>query len=400
MQHKGDVVKNVILLACFLAMNSQAMAAVKRIVAGPESTVYGIANAHGISTYALIAANNLQPPHTLYPGQVLIIPSPGEHITGQGETLQDVADYHGVNVDVLAQENGVQAVRPGQQLSLPSRDTTSMAEAFRQPTQDIQTSSLDPLPSVKPTPTKGTVPPAPLASTVSGNALPQDVAAEIAREKGIDLPPTHPVSTSQANDSSRPMLVGNLAQRNAGAPTAATSVAPPPEENVIPEPQKVAKNPEKKKETASLKKTQESKGKEKETQANTGTPEKRAEDTKLTFIWPLEGEIIAKFKPGKSDGIAIKVAEGTAVKAAAPGEVLYAGDGLSKLGNLILLKHKGGWVTAYAHNSSLSVKKGDKVKQGQVIAKSGKTGDTKTPQLHFEVRKEKQPVDPLAHLGS
>ncbi len=89
------------------------------------------------------------------------------------------------------------------------------------------------------------------------------------------------------------------------------------------------------------------------------------------------------------------------MKAAAAGTVMYAGSELKGFGNLLLLKHQDGWVTAYAHNSELLVKKGDKVKQGQEIAKSGTPeGDAQQPQLHFEIRKVKQPIDPLTKLES
>jgi murein DD-endopeptidase MepM/ murein hydrolase activator NlpD len=397
----------IVLLTCFLTLSEHAIASPKRVIAGPDSTVYGIAYEHGIPTRSLIAANNLKPPYTLYQGQSLIIPSPGEHVVGAGETLQSIAEDHGVNVDVLAQENDAQALRPGQQLSLPSRDTTSMTEAFKQPEQGIQTSSLDPLPSVKSASAKGTPPPS-TSPGVAGTALPHDLAAEIAREKGIDLPPAESTATPQADEASRPMLMGNLTQRNAGAPTARTSSAPPPgedvvslpEEDAIQKPKKEAKKPEKKKEKVTEKK-EKAKAKEASAQkkeAQEQEAEEKVEEAQLQFIWPVEGAVGTKFKPGTSDGIKIKVAEGTPVKAAAAGKVVYAGNGLPKLGPLILLQHKGGWITAYTHNSSLLVKKGDKVKQGQVISKSGKEGNT--PHLGFEMRKDKRLVDPLTHLGS
>ncbi|MDK3157769.1 M23 family metallopeptidase [Kamptonema cortianum] len=122
----------------------------------------------------------------------------------------------------------------------------------------------------------------------------------------------------------------------------------------------------------------------------------------MAFAWPVQGEIVKKFAPGgKNDGINIKVAKGTPVKAAAAGTVMYAGSELKGFGNLLLLKHQDGWVTAYAHNSELLVKKGDNVKQGQQIAKSGTPeGDAEEPQLHFEIRKVKQPIDPLTKLES
>ena len=92
------------------------------------------------------------------------------------------------------------------------------------------------------------------------------------------------------------------------------------------------------------------------------------------------------------------VPEGTPVKAAENGVVIYAGNGLKEFGNTVLLRHEDGLVTVYGHVSSIAVKRGDQVHRGQEIARSGMTGDAKVPELHFEVRKNAQPVDPVQYL--
>ncbi len=121
------------------------------------------------------------------------------------------------------------------------------------------------------------------------------------------------------------------------------------------------------------------------------------------FRWPVRGRIISGFgkKPNgeRNDGINLAVPEGTSVKAAEDGTVIYAGNELKSYGNLVLIRHANGWVSAYAHNSKLEVKRGDQVKRGQVIALSGMTGGVTTPQVHFELRKDAAPVDPLQHLS-
>jgi murein DD-endopeptidase MepM/ murein hydrolase activator NlpD len=117
------------------------------------------------------------------------------------------------------------------------------------------------------------------------------------------------------------------------------------------------------------------------------------------FRWPARGRIIQGFKQGGNDGINIALPEGTSVRAAEDGKVAYAGSALKGYGNLVLIRHPNGFVTAYANNGELNVKSGDVVKRGQVIAKSGQTGDVSTPQLHFEVRKGQTPVDPTSHLA-
>jgi murein DD-endopeptidase MepM/ murein hydrolase activator NlpD len=122
-----------------------------------------------------------------------------------------------------------------------------------------------------------------------------------------------------------------------------------------------------------------------------------------TFRWPVRGRIIASFgsSPGgqRNDGINLAVPEGTSVKAAEAGTVIYAGNELEGYGNLILVRHADGWVTAYAHNKDLAVKRGDTVARGQIIARAGMTGSVSTPQVHFELRQGSKPVNPLDHLS-
>ena len=121
-----------------------------------------------------------------------------------------------------------------------------------------------------------------------------------------------------------------------------------------------------------------------------------------SFRWPVRGRVITSFgaKPNgqQNDGINLAVPEGTAVRAADDGVVAYAGNELKGYGNLILIRHANGFVTAYAHASEIMVKRNDQVRRGQVIAKSGQSGTVTTPQLHFEIRKGSSPVDPLQYL--
>jgi murein DD-endopeptidase MepM/ murein hydrolase activator NlpD len=120
------------------------------------------------------------------------------------------------------------------------------------------------------------------------------------------------------------------------------------------------------------------------------------------FIWPVSGDLLKDYGVGddglRNDGVNIGVPKGTKVKAAADGEVVYAGSELAGFGNLILIRHAGGWVSAYAHAEKVLVKEGETVRQGEAIAEAGATGNASVPQVHFELRKGREPVDPNEHL--
>ena len=121
------------------------------------------------------------------------------------------------------------------------------------------------------------------------------------------------------------------------------------------------------------------------------------------FRWPVKGRVVSTFGEsgtnGKNEGIDISVPEGTAVHAAENGVVIYAGSEISSYGKLILVRHTDGWVSAYAHNRDFEVKKGDNVRRGQIIARSGRTGNAGRPKLHFELRKDSAPVNPKKYLA-
>ncbi|HEC14504.1 MAG TPA: M23 family metallopeptidase [Rhodospirillales bacterium] len=120
------------------------------------------------------------------------------------------------------------------------------------------------------------------------------------------------------------------------------------------------------------------------------------------FAWPVKGRVISRFGPKakglQNDGINIAAPRGAPVVAAENGVVAYAGNELRGFGNLLLIKHSGGWVTAYAHNGRLLVKRGEKVKKGQNIATVGSTGSVDKPQLHFELRRGMRATDPSKYL--
>lgn len=122
---------------------------------------------------------------------------------------------------------------------------------------------------------------------------------------------------------------------------------------------------------------------------------------KKRFAWPVKGQVVSNFgvsNKGQNDGINIACKKGTPVLASDTGTIGYAGNELKGYGNLVLIKHDDGWITAYAHNDKLLVKKGQRIKKGDKIALSGQTGNVKTPQLHFEIRYKTKVVNPKNYL--
>ncbi|ANM16807.1 peptidase M23 family protein [Rhizobium sp. N541] len=120
------------------------------------------------------------------------------------------------------------------------------------------------------------------------------------------------------------------------------------------------------------------------------------------YRWPVRGQVIASYganvNGNRNDGIDISVPQGTPIKAAENGVVIYAGNGLKELGNTVLVRHDDGTVTVYGNADTLSVARGQKIQRGQTVAVSGMSGDVKQPQVHFEVRKDASPVNPMTFL--
>ena len=120
------------------------------------------------------------------------------------------------------------------------------------------------------------------------------------------------------------------------------------------------------------------------------------------FAWPVDGRLLSSFGSkggGKvNDGLNIGVPQGTPIRASADGVVAYSGDEIGVFGGLILINHGSGWVTAYGHADQLNVTRGQKVRAGEVIGLAGDSGYVSEPQLHFEIRKNRKPVNPVNHL--
>lgn len=308
------------------------------IIVGTSDTLEILSRRYNVSAAAIMQANGYKGPRTLSPGQQLIIP----HQTAVAAAPALVAPASRP-VAVASAASSVHVVNHGDTLlSIARRNHVSVAELAR-------ANSLDTHAKLK----LGMKLNVPGAKSAAIAPAAQPVAVAAAQPVA---PISAPATKMAAADT--PPQKARLAQ---AGPTA--------EEPAVESPVKAA-------------------------EATGALP---------TFRWPVRGKVItaygAKTNGKANDGINLAVPEGTPVKAAEDGVVAYSGNELKGYGNLVLVRHSNGYVTAYAHASELLVKRGDTIKRGQIIAKSGQSGEVGSPQLHFEIRKGSSPVDPLQFLN-
>jgi murein DD-endopeptidase MepM/ murein hydrolase activator NlpD len=332
-----------------------------------------------------------QPGSTEITGSVPATPPPpawtwegGTPITvAPGETLDMISRQHGVPVSAIMQANNITSpamVHPGDHLVIPRRAPS--AAAYVPPATRIATTAPGmpvgaPRTALAPTTDMHVVAPGETLHSIArlyGKSV-------MVLAKANNIPPDTMVKVGEH------IIIPDVQPGAAVAPRAQASVAPPAGPNLA-----IAESPH---------------------SARVATPEAPAPETTIktaepagglpSFRWPVRGRVIASFGPTpnglQNDGINLAVPEGTPVKAAEDGVVAYAGNELKGYGNLVLVRHSNGFVTAYAHASDILVKRGETVKRGQVIAHSGQTGNVTSPQLHFEIRKGSTPVDPSQYLN-
>ncbi|MBP2298495.1 LysM peptidoglycan-binding domain-containing M23 family metallopeptidase [Azospirillum picis] len=356
-------------------------------------TAYSLSRRYNVPLRDLIDVNRLAPPYRLDVGQRLVLPTSRQYIVQKGDTLYGISRMFNVDVSELTRVNNLTppyAVQAGQPLRLPgtgdgsgtmvaSGDGAAAAGAAvpltpqassSSPPQgntarrgSIQAAELPPPGASSPSPAAGigaTPLPPPAASPADGpvQAAPTDMSYQPGQAPTVLRPPgSKPAPAPLAAPSEPP---------KPAQPQQEVAAAPPPK----PEPK-----------------------------AEVGAPPPRGS---ARFLWPVKGKLISGFGPKPdglhNDGLNIAAAKGTAVVAADNGVVAYAGNELRGFGNLLLLKHSDGWITAYAHLDKIEVERGATVKRGQVVARVGQTGSVSSPQLHFELRKGSQAVDPTDQM--
>jgi murein DD-endopeptidase MepM/ murein hydrolase activator NlpD len=310
------------------------------IIVGTSDTLEIISRRYNVSAAAIMQANGYKGPRALSPGQQLIIPHPATSVAAAPALAAPVSKP----VAVASAAPSVHVVNHGDTLmSIARRNHIPVAELAK-------ANNLEPSTKLK----LGMKLTVPGAKTAAVAPVAQPLAVAAVQPAAAPLPPTTKMAAAAG-----PPQTAHLAQA-----TGKIEDAPAAE-----------------------------------------TPVKASETTGAlpTFRWPVRGKVItaygAKANGKANDGINLAVPEGTPVKAAEDGVVAYSGNELKGYGNLVLVRHANGYVTAYAHASELLVKRGDTIKRGQVIAKSGQSGEVGSPQLHFEIRKGSSPVDPLQFLN-
>lgn len=319
-----------------------------KIIVGTSDTLDVLAKRYHVTPQAIMAANGYKGPRALSPGQQLVIPHPGATAAAPAPVAAAPAMAPKPVAAVAAPPSSHFVNRGDTLASIARKNHISAAELARAnglaPSAKLKLGTKLTVPGAKTAAVAAPLAPAPVAAAPVAAAL-QPVAAA-------------PAPTAKMAAVAQPAQSARLAQ-------ATTNI----EEKAVETPAKAAET------TSSL----------------------------PTFRWPVRGKVITSYGAktnGKSnDGINVAVPEGTPVKAAEDGVVAYSGNELKGYGNLVLVRHSNGYVTAYAHASELLVKRGDPIKRGQVIAKSGQSGEVASPQLHFEIRKGSSPVDPLQFLN-
>jgi murein DD-endopeptidase MepM/ murein hydrolase activator NlpD len=325
---------------------------------------------------------------------------------GPNDTLYSIAKRYGVSLADLIEANGLHhgtSLKPGQQIQLPPGTLARQArrESRRQPSVALVPVAKTPL--LPGAPEASAAPAQPAAADPAAAAAPPGWDGRHTLKSGESLygiARQHRVSLTElerANGISNPLRVKVGTTLKVPGPTAPAAEPPARPAQDAPAAAKIINAPPERTVVAS-RSDQVSDAEP----ATAAAPITAAEPSSGRFRWPARGRIIAGYgrRPDgtHNDGINLALPQGAEVHAAEGGKVAYAGNELKGYGNLILIRHDNGWVSAYAHNEQLLVKRDEAVRRGQVIAKAGKTGSVDQPQLHFELRQGSKPVDPMLHL--
>jgi murein DD-endopeptidase MepM/ murein hydrolase activator NlpD len=343
------------------------------VSAEPGESLDALSARFDLPPQAIIQANHLRPPYALEPHQQLVIPPPATYRVHEGDTVQEIASLLGVDEVALARENGLNEpyhMHVGQILRVPGGYGDGTLARDASPAGD---------------PNMAYVPPGAPAITPRSSISAQTLAP----------PPGVATGPGSAPPPPRTAYVPPPPRGAASAGTSATALAPPPQSGA---PTPIYQPPQ----AAAVPARPPSPPVQQAIIAPPASPSTPSAGGPH-FIRPVSGETIQGFGGSTAgqtnDGINIAAASGTPVHAADAGTVIYTGNELAAFGNLVLIRHAGGWVTAYGHLAKIDVQRGATVIQGQPIGTVGQTGSATAPQLHFEIRQGAKPVDPAPFLS-
>lgn len=380
-------------LAPFTTVTNPAESGAGSVTVAKGDSAYLISRRYNVPLRDLIEINGLKPPYTLEVGQRLTLPTARQYIVQKGDSLYTVSRMFNVDSSELSQLNNLAPpykLTVGQPLRLPGARAGEggAAVAHGGASADSTPIAMAPLPPVSPRAGKGGIAAAELPPPSGAPASSAPASAPSADSGGGEE--NHTFQPGQEPKTLR----APGTKPAAPAPLAAPSVIPPEAPASKPQPTPAAKPAEVAAAPAAA-------------PAAPPAPPAAAEEEPPAragsrFLWPVKGKVISGYGPKPdgmhNDGLNIAANKGTPVIAADNGIVAYSGNELRGFGNLLLVKHADGWITAYAHLDTMSVERGAKVKRGQVIGTVGQTGAVTSPQLHFELRRGSQAIDPRGHL--
>jgi murein DD-endopeptidase MepM/ murein hydrolase activator NlpD len=368
-------------------------------------TIDSIADRLGTSPEVILKANKVRRPRDIDVGDKLKVPTRKSYVVKHGDTLYSIARRYDVPLAALRELNGVDSrshLHVGQTIDIsgepppppPSRRARPERTRAPQPERHVAPPSR---PNTTISGSAFAPPPAP--PVVPSSPPPPAPPASSGSPVTPSSPPSHPVPYSQ--------LPGALAGPQAAPPVRPSATYTPPTRPAAPYSPPAYAPPRPATPYSPPAYTPPAAPPSAETPAGTSDSQVAAAG-RGRFIWPTRGALLSGFglKPGgqRNDGLDIAAADGTPVRAAAAGDVVYAGNLVPGFGNLVLIKHEDGWVTAYAHLSATEVKIRDHVSQGTEIGTVGSSGGVDQPQLHFEVRyapsprERARPIDPALVL--
>jgi murein DD-endopeptidase MepM/ murein hydrolase activator NlpD len=352
--------------------NSKEAIAKEIIIENSDQTIYDIAKKHQISIREIIDFNNLKAPYKLKKGDHILIPKAQFHIVKKGETLFSISRLYNMKIEEIISANSLikpYGIKVGNKLQIANLTISNSPNKIKNNSQNSGEKNHE-----------------------NDNSSPKNIAQNNPENNPENSSENYPKNSSEnSSENSTKNNSQNLA--NPSKPNSNSS-----NKNLLAQ--------EKSQNNFANNSANNSTDNNSTNNNSTdnGSDNDQSDDKKNIFSWPVRGAVISKFGPKKgglyNDGINIKAREGASVGSAEDGVVAYVGNELKGYGNLVIIKHSQGWITAYAHLKEFNVKRGQKILKSQKIGLVGSTGSVSFPQLYFGLRKGREALNPQNYLKS